>query len=109
MLQPVTIVVINNDGGGIFSFLPVAQIGDLFEECFGTPHGLQFEHVARMHKLKYHHPKSFEQFVTTYTATQETGEHSLIEVTTDRTRNREFHKSIELAVSKSLGEGWALK
>lgn len=105
MSQPVTIVVINNDGGGIFSFLPVAQIGDLFEECFGTPHGLQFEHVARMHQLDYHHPESLEQFNVTYTAAQKTGKHLLIEVTTDRTRNQEFHKSIELAVSKLLGEG----
>jgi 2-succinyl-5-enolpyruvyl-6-hydroxy-3-cyclohexene-1-carboxylate synthase len=37
-----TIVVLDNDGGGIFSFLPqrTELHGDRFERFFGTPHGL---------------------------------------------------------------------
>jgi 2-succinyl-5-enolpyruvyl-6-hydroxy-3-cyclohexene-1-carboxylate synthase len=41
-----TIVVVSNDGGGVFSFLPEAGYGDLFERCFGTPHGLDLVRVA---------------------------------------------------------------
>ncbi len=44
-----TIVLINNDGGGIFSFLPQAAtidpglgLPDAYEELFGTPHGVEF-------------------------------------------------------------------
>ena len=37
-----TIVVLHNDGGGIFSFLPQAEAVASFEELFGTPHGLDF-------------------------------------------------------------------
>jgi 2-succinyl-5-enolpyruvyl-6-hydroxy-3-cyclohexene-1-carboxylate synthase len=42
------IVVIDNDGGGIFSFLPQATTldGDRFERLFGTPHGLRPELIA---------------------------------------------------------------
>ena len=36
--QPLILVVINNDGGGIFHFLPIAEKTDLFEPAFGTPH-----------------------------------------------------------------------
>ncbi len=43
-----TIVVISNDGGGIFSFLPQAERGDGFEELFGTPHGLDFKYTAAL-------------------------------------------------------------
>lgn len=42
------IVVANNDGGGIFSYLPQAGLGAAFEPFFGTPHGLGFADAARM-------------------------------------------------------------
>lgn len=47
------IVVTNNDGGGIFSYLPQAGLGDAFEPYFGTPHGLAFGDAARMCGLGY--------------------------------------------------------
>src|SRR5262249_22931165 len=48
------IVVLNNDGGGIFSFLPQAEHRDVFEELFGTPLGRRLEDVARLYGLAYH-------------------------------------------------------
>ncbi len=46
-----TIVVVDNDGGGIFSFLPqrTALAGDRFEQLFGTPHGVDLAELARVH------------------------------------------------------------
>jgi 2-succinyl-5-enolpyruvyl-6-hydroxy-3-cyclohexene-1-carboxylate synthase len=38
---PLLVVVVNNDGGGIFHTLPAAELGDVFERCFATPHGLE--------------------------------------------------------------------
>ena len=48
-----TIIVINNNGGGIFSFLPQAAYGDVFETYFGTPHGLTFRSAAELYGLDY--------------------------------------------------------
>lgn len=44
-----TVVVLQNDGGGIFSFLPQARHGEAFERLFGTPLGLNVEPAVTMH------------------------------------------------------------
>ncbi|MGH7883284.1 MAG: 2-succinyl-5-enolpyruvyl-6-hydroxy-3-cyclohexene-1-carboxylic-acid synthase, partial [Candidatus Dormibacteraceae bacterium] len=49
-LKPL-IVVCDNDGGGIFHFLPQVEHRDVFEELFATPSGLQLERVAELYDL----------------------------------------------------------
>ena len=48
-----TIVLINNDGGGIFHFLPVEREGADFERHVATPHGLDFAHAAALYGLRH--------------------------------------------------------
>jgi 2-succinyl-5-enolpyruvyl-6-hydroxy-3-cyclohexene-1-carboxylate synthase len=48
-----TIVVCDNDGGGIFNFLPQAEHQDVFEELFGTPLNLDLSEIARLYGLVY--------------------------------------------------------
>jgi 2-succinyl-5-enolpyruvyl-6-hydroxy-3-cyclohexene-1-carboxylate synthase len=48
-----TIVVCDNNGGGVFSFLPQAEHHDVFEEIFATPLGLDLSQVARLYGLVY--------------------------------------------------------
>jgi 2-succinyl-5-enolpyruvyl-6-hydroxy-3-cyclohexene-1-carboxylate synthase len=57
-----TIVLINNDGGGIFHRLPIAQFDPPFSELFLTPHGLQFEPVVRMFGAHYQKAATRESF-----------------------------------------------
>ena len=55
-----TIVLLNNDGGGIFEFLPISGEGDVFEEHVATPHGLDFAHAAALYGLRHtsrRHPR----------------------------------------------------
>ncbi|WP_418285234.1 2-succinyl-5-enolpyruvyl-6-hydroxy-3-cyclohexene-1-carboxylic-acid synthase [Halorubrum sp. DTA46] len=49
----VTIVLINNDGGGIFHALPIESFDPPFTGSFKTPHGLAFEPLADLHGLAY--------------------------------------------------------
>ena len=90
----VIIVALNNDGGGIFSFLPIAGQGEFFEPYFGTPHGVGFEPAARMFGLRYEHPGTTEEFVEAYGSACARGSSTLIEVNTDREENVALHRRI---------------
>ena len=48
-----TIILINNNGGGIFEILPIAKYNPPFEEYFATPQNLNFEALAQTYNLDY--------------------------------------------------------
>jgi 2-succinyl-5-enolpyruvyl-6-hydroxy-3-cyclohexene-1-carboxylate synthase len=50
---PLTLVVLNNDGGGIFHRLPIRDYEPTFTQLFITPHGLTFEQAAGLYGLEY--------------------------------------------------------
>jgi len=96
------IVVLNNDGGGIFSFLPIAKHEDLFEPWFGTPHGYSFEGAARMFGLRYERPENMSQFADAYVGATRGTETTLIEVRTDRAENLRLHRELERQIASAL-------
>ncbi len=92
--QPIIVVIINNDGGGIFSFLPIAKSTDLFDTYFGTPHGLTFDRAAAIFELDYYHPHSREEFIHDYQQALSKNHSAIIEVTTDRSENLKLHQNL---------------
>jgi 2-succinyl-5-enolpyruvyl-6-hydroxy-3-cyclohexene-1-carboxylate synthase len=88
---PVVVIVLNNDGGGIFSFLPVAKHEEFFEPYFGTPQGVGFEPAAEMFGLQYERPGTTEEFVEVYRGACARVSSTLIEVRTDREENVRLH------------------
>lgn len=89
-----TIVVINNDGGGIFSFLPQAQHPKHFELLFGTPIGLDFEPTVRMYGGKFTRAGDWEQFRRAVRHGLSGDGLHVVEVVTKRTRNAEQHRDV---------------
>src|SRR5579883_326679 len=57
-----TIVLVNNNGGGIFSFLPQAAYPEHFEQLFGTPTGLDFRPVVQMYGGTFKRASNWEEF-----------------------------------------------
>ncbi|MCH8961155.1 MAG: 2-succinyl-5-enolpyruvyl-6-hydroxy-3-cyclohexene-1-carboxylate synthase, partial [Bacteroidetes bacterium] len=100
--RPVVVVVLNNDGGGIFHFLPIAEHDEVFEPYFGTPHGLTFEAAAALFGLDYHHPTTPRDFLNAYRAACERATGTLIEVTTERRANHALHQQILTGVSEAI-------
>ncbi|MDO5375973.1 MAG: 2-succinyl-5-enolpyruvyl-6-hydroxy-3-cyclohexene-1-carboxylic-acid synthase [Staphylococcus rostri] len=86
------IVLLNNNGGGIFSYLPQKQQApEHFERLFGTPTGLDFEQVALLYGLGYRQITDLDAL--TYTDLPTMSSH-LIEVVTDRASNYEAHQGL---------------
>ncbi|MBE1274824.1 2-succinyl-5-enolpyruvyl-6-hydroxy-3-cyclohexene-1-carboxylic-acid synthase [Enterovibrio baiacu] len=55
---PLVVIVVNNDGGGIFDMLPVPQ--ESKDAFYRMPHGFEFSHAAAMFGLRYQSPVSLE-------------------------------------------------
>jgi 2-succinyl-5-enolpyruvyl-6-hydroxy-3-cyclohexene-1-carboxylate synthase len=98
----VIVVVLNNDGGGIFSFLPIAGHEEFFEPYFGTPQGVGFEPAANMFGLAYEHPGTMEDFVEAYGSACARGSSTLIEIQTDRRENVALHRKLLQEVADQI-------
>ncbi|MFZ1993361.1 MAG: 2-succinyl-5-enolpyruvyl-6-hydroxy-3-cyclohexene-1-carboxylic-acid synthase [Solirubrobacteraceae bacterium] len=83
-----TIVVLNNDGGGIFHFLPVSGEGDVFREHVVTPHGLDFARAAALYGLEHTRAGTAAQLAGAITRP------GIVEVRTDRAENLDLHRRL---------------
>lgn len=100
---PVFVVVFNNNGGGIFSFLPIARRTGVFEQYFGTPHGLTFHPAAELFGLPYFQPANPAEFRSIYHGSvAEKNTSVLIEINTDRKENVELHRQLDDMIKDNL-------
>ncbi len=78
-----TIVLLNNNGGGIFHRLPVNKLEPEFTEYFLTPHDLDFSDAARLYDLDHVAVANRAAFRATFATCIESGRAQIIEVRTD--------------------------
>jgi 2-succinyl-5-enolpyruvyl-6-hydroxy-3-cyclohexene-1-carboxylate synthase len=97
-----TLVVLDNDGGGIFSFLPQADLPEHFEPLFGTPHGIDLGALARVHGLPVDRVDRAADVVPAVTAAIAGGGVQLVIVPTERADNARRHREAWEAVAKAL-------
>jgi 2-succinyl-5-enolpyruvyl-6-hydroxy-3-cyclohexene-1-carboxylate synthase len=97
-----TIVLLNNNGGGIFHFLPVANEADAFEQHVATPHGLDFGHAAALYGCDHERVFDLAAFRTALDAALATPGASIVEVPTERVANVAAHRRAWEAVRAAL-------
>jgi len=100
-LNDVTFVVTNNDGGGIFRRLPIAQHDPPFTDLFLTPHGLTFGHAAALYGLGYAAVRDKAALEATL-ARGGPAAPRLIEVITDGAADLDRHRAVLAAVAAEL-------
>jgi 2-succinyl-5-enolpyruvyl-6-hydroxy-3-cyclohexene-1-carboxylate synthase len=96
-----TVVAVNNGGGGIFHFLPVAERTPHFEALFCTPHDVALSAVAALGGARFHSARSLADVRTALALGLEGGLH-LVEIETERRSNVAVHRALFAALGESL-------
>ncbi len=94
-----TIVLIDNDGGGIFEFLPVAGERDAFEEHIATPHGLHFAHAAALYGCAHERVESVAALRAELDRAIASSQTTIVEVRSDRAENVALHRRLVAAAT----------
>jgi 2-succinyl-5-enolpyruvyl-6-hydroxy-3-cyclohexene-1-carboxylate synthase len=98
-----TVVVVNNDGGGIFHMLPIAEFDPPFTRQFKTPHGLDFSATEDLYDLSFVRvePEAFRDAYAESVASEGT---QVIEVETDAEASHAVRDRLKARVVDRLCE-----
>jgi 2-succinyl-5-enolpyruvyl-6-hydroxy-3-cyclohexene-1-carboxylate synthase len=100
-----TVILVNNDGGGIFSFLPQSELPPpRFEQLFGTPIGLDYEPAVAMYGGTFMRCRSWAEFRDSFRRAMDADGLQVIELRTDRRSNVAMHREVWRKVSERLAD-----
>lgn len=84
-----TIILINNNGGGIFETLPIAQFEEQFEEYFATPQNINFEQLSKTYQIEYFLIKTWQELEKMLNPLPDKGIR-LLEIQTNRKKDAQW-------------------
>jgi len=105
--KPLTIVVLNNGGGSIFSFLPIAGHEDVLTPLVNTPHGVTFSGVCSSFGVPYERVTDRTAFEKAWRYAIRSGVTSVIEVASSLRDNKAQHDRIEAAIDAAVAKAMA--
>jgi 2-succinyl-5-enolpyruvyl-6-hydroxy-3-cyclohexene-1-carboxylate synthase len=97
-----TIILINNEGGGIFEHLPVAQFNPPFEEFFATPQQVDFAALCATHSVAHVLVRDWPHFTELISTLPASGIR-VLEVRTDRKRDASARKALFAQAAEAVG------
>jgi 2-succinyl-5-enolpyruvyl-6-hydroxy-3-cyclohexene-1-carboxylate synthase len=102
-----TIVLLDNGGGGIFDFLPVSRASmaladGAYTRHIATPTGLDFSQAAELYGLEHERAGDLSELRSALERSLAREGSSIVEVKTDRQANVELHERVWEAVSRAL-------
>jgi 2-succinyl-5-enolpyruvyl-6-hydroxy-3-cyclohexene-1-carboxylate synthase len=98
----VVFVVLNNDGGGIFHFLPVREHEPAFTRYFATPHGVDPARAGALYGVAHELLDGPEALAGALKRALVSGASRILEIRTDRDANREGHDAAAAAVLNAV-------
>ena len=96
-----TIILINNEGGGIFGHLPVAQFAETFDKYFATPQKVDFRQLSSSYGVKHFVVRDLAHLAGLLRRLPAQGVR-LLEVRTDRRHDAGFRKTLFSQVADKL-------
>jgi 2-succinyl-5-enolpyruvyl-6-hydroxy-3-cyclohexene-1-carboxylate synthase len=97
-----TVILLNNDGGGIFDLLPVSQFDPPFTELFATAHGLDFEPIVSAYGCDYMRIHDWQHFRECVMHSLQQPGTQILEVRCDRQPSRDLHRTLWQQVSDAV-------
>jgi len=97
-----TIVLVNNNGGGIFENLPVAKFDPPFEEYFATPQHIDFAKLCAAHGVEHTRVESWSRFTKLISALPARGVR-VLEIPADRKRDAARRKALLAQAANAIG------
>lgn len=98
----ITFLVLNNEGGGIFHFLPVAEKKEYFEKFFETKHSFSMKAFAKAFNIPYHSPKNQLEYLDTLEECTKVETPNILEIKTTGKENYELYQQIEKVLQNRL-------
>lgn len=98
----ITVIVLNNDGGGIFSYLSQSTVKEYYEELFGTPTALTFNEIANMYQMDYVKVNQLNEIDSIFV--QDSNPLKLVEIFTNRNENVKAHRKLWQQIHSELKE-----
>jgi 2-succinyl-5-enolpyruvyl-6-hydroxy-3-cyclohexene-1-carboxylate synthase len=100
-----TVMLLNNDGGGIFQRLPIRDFEPPFERLFIAPHGLSFHPAAQMFGLAYSLVDSSETLDAAYRQALASDSSHLLEIPCDSAAQEHIRCEINASLDEANFEG----
>ncbi|PNW38229.1 UNVERIFIED_CONTAM: 2-succinyl-5-enolpyruvyl-6-hydroxy-3-cyclohexene-1-carboxylic-acid synthase [Euhalothece sp. KZN 001] len=88
-----TIILVNNNGGGIFEMLPISQFDDVFEDYFATPQTINFAALCDTYGIEYITLRSWQQLEFLLNPLPTKGIR-VLEIQTNRSQSQQWRKEI---------------
>ena len=104
---PLLVCVINNGGGGIFSFLPIAKEEHIFEEYFATEHQIAITPITQAMGVPTTTIYNNKEWTDCLQHFLHKPQFSVVEVQTDRKENVLIHREIEQSIQSYLAQNWS--
>lgn len=99
---PVIAVVINNDGGGIFSYLPISEKKEICEEYFATPHGLTLSKHAEAFEIKTLTIRTKDEWTASLDELLKNPQNCLVEILCARQDTAKTHEELSSQILDGL-------
>ncbi|DBA78509.1 TPA: hypothetical protein ACH3X2_007832 [Trebouxia sp. C0005] len=99
-----TVVLVNNGGGGIFSFLPIADSlpPDIFTPLWATPQNVDLAGMCRAQGIAHQRVGSLGELSPALQSAWALHRHSVVEVVTGRDSNVDQHRQLQAAVQQAV-------
>ena len=99
---PLVVILINNNGGGIFETLPIAKSRKIFTEYFLTPHNINFSPIIKTYNGKFTDIKSWNHFHDSFQKAIKSRSLYVLQIRTDAKKSKELREKFWHHAGKEL-------